>query len=295
MKYNQIEIINLPSKLIGALEDQLSEMNPLSTSIENHTDHEIFESDIKEHPLWKQCSLKILFSFETNMNAITEMVEEIIPSDTSYQVSLLNDKDWINSWKQGLRPLIFNNRLMVHSSAIKTSISDLPNIVIDPGLAFGTGYHPTTNLCLNWLAMNEIKNKVVVDYGCGSGILDIAALKLGAKKVIAIDNDPSALEVTIQNAKQNKVNESKLSIHSHDAVPKHLDADILIANILARPLIELSNHFCQILNNDGVICLSGILTNQENDIHKTYSKEFTFVDISEKDGWISIIGQKKSM
>ena len=295
MKYNQIEIINLPSKLISVLEDQLSEMNPLSTSIENHRDHEIFESDIKEHPLWKQCSLKILFSFETNMNAITEMVEEIIPSDTSYQVSLLNDKDWINSWKQGLRPLIFNNRLMVHSSAIKTSISDLPNIVIDPGLAFGTGYHPTTNLCLNWLAMNEIKNKVVVDYGCGSGILAIAALKLGAKKVIAIDNDPSALEVTIQNAKQNKVNESKLSIHSHDAVPKHLDADILAANILARPLIELSNHFCQILNTDGVICLSGILTNQENDIHKTYSKEFTFVDISEKDGWISIIGQKKSM
>ena len=143
--------------------------------------------------------------------------------------------------------------------------------------------------------MNEIKNKVVVDYGCGSGILAIAALKLGAKKVIAIDNDPSALEVTIENAKQNKVNESKLSIHSHDAVPKHLNADILTANILARPLIELSNHFCQILNNDGVICLSGILTNQENDIHKTYSKEFTFVDISEKDGWISIIGQKKSM
>ena len=270
-------------------------MNPLSTSIQNHTDHEIFESDIKEHPLWKQCSLKILFSFETNMKAITEMVKKIIPSDTSYQVSLLNDKDWINSWKQDLNPLIFNNRLMVHSSAIKTPMSDLPNIVIDPGLAFGTGYHPTTNLCLNWLAMNEIKNKVVVDYGCGSGILAIAALKLRAKKVIAIDNDPLALEVTIQNAKQNKVNESKLSIHSPDAVPKHLDADILTANILARPLIELSNHFCQILNNDGVICLSGILTNQENDIHKTYSKEFTFVDISEKDGWISIIGQKKSM
>ena len=295
MKYNQIEIINLPSKLIGVLEDQLSEMTPLSTSIENHTDHEIFESDIKEHPLWKQCSLKILFSFETNMNAITEMVEELIPSDTSYQVSLLNDKDWINSWKQDLNPLIFNNRIMVHSSAIKTPISDLPNIVIDPGLAFGTGYHPTTNLCLNWLAMNEIENKVVVDYGCGSGILAIAALKLSAKKVIAVDNDPLALEVTIQNAKQNKVNESKLSIHSHDAVPKNLDADILIANILARPLIELSNHFFQILNNDGVICLSGILTNQENDIYKTYSKEFTFVDISEKDGWISIIGQKKSM
>ena len=295
MKYNQIEIINLPSKLISVLEDQLSEMTPLSTSIENHTDHEIFESDIKEHPLWKQCSLKILFSFETNMNAITEMVEELIPSDTSYQVSLLNDRDWINSWKQDLNPLIFNNRIMVHSSAIKTPISDLPNIVIDPGLAFGTGYHPTTNLCLNWLAMNEIENKVVVDYGCGSGILAIAALKLSAKKVIAVDNDPLALEVTIQNAKQNKVNESKLSIHSHDAVPKNLDADILIANILARPLIELSNHFFQILNNDGVICLSGILTNQENDIYKTYSKEFTFVDISEKDGWISIIGQKKSM
>ena len=270
-------------------------MNLLSTSIQNHTDHEIFESDIKEHPLWEQCSLKILFPFETNMNAIIGMVEEIIPSDTSYQVSHLNDKDWINSWKQDLNPLIFNNRLMVHSSAIKTPMSNLPNIVIDPGLAFGTGYHPTTNLCLNWLAMNEIKNKVVVDYGCGSGILAIAALKLGAKKVIAIDNDPSALEVTIQNAKQNKVNESKLYIHSHDAVPIHLDADILTANILARPLIELSNHFCQILNTDGVICLSGILTNQENDIHKTYSKEFTFVDISEKDGWLSIIGQKKSM
>ena len=184
MKYNQIEIINLPSKLISVLEDQLSEMNPLSTSIENHTDHEIFESDIKEHPLWKQCSLKILFSFETNMNAITEMVEELIPSDTSYQVSLLNDEDWINSWKQDLNPLIFNNRIMVHSSAIKTPISDLPNIVIDPGLAFGTGYHPTTNLCLNWLAMNEIENKVVVDYGCGSGILAIAALKLHAMESI---------------------------------------------------------------------------------------------------------------
>ena len=89
-------------------------MNPLSTSIENHTDHEIFESDIKEHPLWKQCSLKILFSFETNMNAIIEMVEKVIPSDTSYQVSLLNDKDWINSWKQDLNPLIFNNLSLIH-------------------------------------------------------------------------------------------------------------------------------------------------------------------------------------
>ena len=98
MKYNQIKIINLPSKLIGVLEDQLSETNLLSTSIHNHTDHEIFESDIKDQPLWEQCSLKILFPFKANMNAIIGMVEEIIPSDTSYQVSQLNDKNWINSF-----------------------------------------------------------------------------------------------------------------------------------------------------------------------------------------------------
>lgn len=162
---------------------------------------------------------------------------------------------------------------------------------LDPGLAFGTGTHPTTALCLEWLERSELREKRIIDYGCGSGILAIAALKLGANEVIAVDNDPQALEATQSNAERNNV-ASKLKLHLTESGIQQ-DTDILIANILAAPLLKLAPIFASNLRGGGKIAISGILQGQEPELLDCYQFWFDELSTHVKDGWILIEGIRR--
>ena len=161
---------------------------------------------------------------------------------------------------------------------------------LNPGLAFGTGSHPTTRLCLEWLEKINLDQKSVLDYGCGSGILGISAIKLGAKSVTAIDLDPQAVIASKNNAEKNHVQQEIEITDNNKKIEKNFN--IIVANILAKPLIELAPYFYKKLNKDGVICLSGILEGQINIIKDAYLKYFNLSEIKIKDGWVMMSGIK---
>ena len=153
------------------------------------------------------------------------------------------------------KPQQFGNRLWIYPSWITPSKNSVTNMILDPGLAFGTGSHPTTSLCLNWLDNNLIPSQHIIDYGCGSGILAIAAALLGASKVYAVDNDPQAITATLSNMEKNRISNQSIQTFSPEALP-HVKVDLLIANILANPLIQLSEIFSTLLKPSGKMVLS---------------------------------------
>lgn len=162
-------------------------------------------------------------------------------------------------------------------------------VKLDPGLAFGTGTHPTTALCLDWIAEHVKPGKSVIDFGCGSGILAIAAAKLGAQPIWALDHDPQALQATRTNAEQNHVNSQIITGFSEDFTS--IKADIVIANILANPLIELANQLLDRLQSQGQLILSGILQEQAENVIQAYAKKINFAKPISKEDWVLLIGK----
>jgi len=294
LNYIQLEVSNLPSHLVNPLEKYLIGQGALSISLENSCNERIFENKIHEQPLWSLCSVKALFNTNSKITILDQHLKDILPPKCRYFFHKISNESWENKWKENLHPQIFNNSIVICPSWKTSSKLNLPEVIIEPGLAFGTGSHPTTYLCLDWLSKHNIKNKTLIDYGCGSGILSIAAAKLGAKKVIAIDNDKSALAVTKENAERNKIKDSVLSILHHDEIKDTISSDVLIANILAGPLIELSDHFCSLVKNNGLICLSGILSDQKNTIENAYRINFKFTGHQKKRDWLLLEAVKSN-
>jgi ribosomal protein L11 methyltransferase len=190
-------------------------------------------------------------------------------------------------------PMRFGARLWIYPSGIEPPDGDasLAIVRLDPGLAFGTGTHPTTALCLEWLDAADLGGKTIVDYGCGSGVLAIAALKLGAARVIAIDNDPQALAATLDNAQRNGVGgKVDLYLSGQWAV---VPADVLVANILAGPLDELAVQFSHAVKPGGDLALSGILHGQEDDLLRRYAHWFDALHVARREDWLRISGRRK--
>ncbi len=182
-----------------------------------------------------------LFDAETDMQEIVAALREQgqIQQQTAYKVEQIEDKDWEREWMDNFHPLKFGKRLWICPSWREIPDPTAVNVMLDPGLAFGTGTHPTTALCLEWLDSLDLQDKTVIDFGCGSGILAIAALKLGAKNAIGIDIDPQAIQASRENAKRNGV-EDRLQLYLSADTPNDLKADVVVANILAGPLKELA-------------------------------------------------------
>ena len=187
-------------------------------------------------------------------------------------------------------PMQFGERLWICPSWRDVPDPNAVNVMLDPGLAFGTGTHPTTALCLRWLDGIDMAGKTVVDFGCGSGILALAALKLGAKRVIGIDIDPQALQATQENARRNDV-EDRLDVFLPENQPT-LEAEVVVANILSGPLLELREVITGYCKPDGLLVLSGILTEQVETIESAYAKDIS-LDPSAIDGeWARVSGRK---
>jgi ribosomal protein L11 methyltransferase len=234
--------------------------------------------------------------FETTRQ-LEDLYDELIKLLPDHQVatasqSILEDQDWERIHLQHFKPIQCAHKLWVVPGWLSPPDPSAINIQLDPGLAFGTGSHPTTRLCLEWMAHQDIKHQSVIDYGCGSGILAIAACKLGASSVFAVDIDPQALSASRENALRNDIEAEMLHISLATQL-EIVQADLLIANILSGPLIGLAPRFADLVKPEGRILLSGILKHQVNDVKSAYQPFFNLNSEKESEDWVRITGSRK--
>ncbi len=281
-------ICNTTQEKADALSDALSECGAVAVTFEDDADQPIYEPEVGETPLWTATRLTALFDAETQSEDVTAMLANFIDDVPRFKIEAVEDKDWEREWMANFHPIQFGERLWICPSWHQPPEPEAVNILLDPGLAFGTGTHATTALCLNWLDQAALKGKYVIDYGCGSGILAIAAALLGAEKVIAVDTDPQALEATRANAERNGVEiEAFLPGDCPD-----LSCDLLLANILAGPLQTLAPRFANLCKPDADIVLSGILHTQADTVSDSYRAWFNMQPATQKEDWIRLTGSR---
>ena len=273
------------------LSDELSALGALAITLQDAQDQPIYAPGVGEPTLWDHIILTALFDEHTDIPAIITALQSQFGHAIAHQatVEFIADQSWEHTWKDDFKAQNYLNKLWVFPSWDLPEERPAHSLILDPGMAFGTGKHPTTQLCLTWLAKNITNQSLVIDYGCGSGILAIAALKLGAQKALAVDNDPQALTATRSNAEINEIPTAQLQTFLPQDCPA-IQADILIANILATPLIELSLTFSKLLKPKGQIALSGILTDQVEAITDAYSTWIHFNAPEYSEDWACLSG-----
>ena len=280
--------INTTSDLAESISEQLEESGAVSVTFQDTFDNPVFEPLPGETKLWGNTDVVGLYDAETDIDELKAILNL---EQYSYKIEQLEDKDWEREWMDNFHPMQFGKRLWICPSWREIPDPNAVNVMLDPGLAFGTGTHPTTALCLTWLDSLDLNNKIVIDYGCGSGILAIAALKLGAARVIGIDIDPQAIQASCDNAERNKVSE-KIELYLAKDIPDNLQADVVVANILAGPLKELKPQISKLVKPSGELGLSGILENQSQSVCEAYQTEFVLDPVIEQDEWCRITGKK---
>jgi ribosomal protein L11 methyltransferase len=275
------------------LSDALEEAGALSVSLEGADAEPLFETDWHDvTQVWKQTRVVALFSEDTDVLAAMRMVATLLrlPAVPKFKTETVADQDWVRVWMDRWRPMHFGANLWVVPSWLSPPEPDAANIILDPGMAFGTGTHATTAMCLEWLATHPPRDLDVIDYGCGSGILAIAALKLGAARALGTDTDPQALTVSQENAERNQVT-GRFALCLPDAVPVNTNADVVLANILAGPLVQLAPRLTALVRPDGRLVLSGLLANQADEVEAAYAADFV-LERRVHDGWAMLTGRK---
>lgn len=284
---------------IEALEEGLLAAGAVAVTMQDGADQPILEPELGTMPVWDKTTLTALFEQDSDMHEIQQVAGEVFKihapaSDfPSLQVDILENEDWTRKWIENFKPISCGERLWICPSWCEPPNPEAVNLLLDPGLAFGTGTHPTTYLCLEWLDKQDLRGKTVVDFGCGSGILGIAALLLGAERVIAIDIDPQALTATQDNAKRNQLSAEAIECYLPENCPE-LKADILIANILAQPLYSLRDHLATLCTDSAQIALSGILKEQAADLNDHYQQCFEMHSPDFREDWSRLTGKKRS-
>ena len=275
-----------------ALGDMLSGNGAQAVTFLDAKDTPMYEPKPGEVMLWPDTQVIGLFDAADDMQGIIERLAQskLLKDEFVYVLDPLEDKDWEREWMDNFHAMRFGERLWVCPSWREIPEPDAVNVMLDPGLAFGTGTHATTALCLRWLDSLSLSGAKVLDFGCGSGILGIAALKLGAADMLGIDIDPQALQATEANAQRNGVAD-KLTLALPKDDPQYL-ADIVCANILAAPLRELREVISGYCKQGGQIILSGILVEQAAEIDDLYRADFSINDIVVEGDWASISGTK---
>ncbi len=283
--------IHIDQSLNDKAEQALLDAGALSVTLKDAEDNPVLEPAPGETPLWNKIILTGLFEADINTDNLKQQIREQLSADIPLKLEPLEDKDWIRAWMDNYKPMQFGERLWVCPKHIEPPEPDAVNLMLDPGLAFGTGTHPTTALCLQWLDGAGLNNKNILDFGCGSGVLAIAALMLGAQHCDATDIDPQALQATEDNAKENSVID-KLDAMKPEQLPDQ-QYDIVLANILAGPLVDLASQLASYTKSGGDIVLSGILESQANEIISAYSPWFDLDTPVVQDEWTRISGRKK--
>ncbi len=275
------------------LAEALQAAGALAVSLADAADDPVLEPAPGETRVWTRTRLSALFAAGTDLDPLRRaLAPHLEPAErASWSTRELADQDWERAWLAHFRPLRFGRRLWVCPSDRPPPEPAAVNVVLDPGLAFGTGTHPSTALCLEWLDGAELRGAHLIDYGCGSGILAVAAALLGARSVVAVDIDPQALAATAENAARNGVG-ARISACAPKALGPEPGADIVLANILAGTLLELRAALCALLRPGGALVLSGILAAQAAELRAAYAGEISFAPERERDGWALLCGHK---
>lgn len=271
-------------------------LGAVSITLSDAKDEPLYEPLPGDHPVWQHSLVTGLFEQNQSLESLHNDLENLLQPHqiASIRDAEIEDQDWERAYQQYFQPIQYGNNLWVVPSWVDPPDADAINIRLDPGLAFGTGSHPTTALCLDWLSEKNLNSQSVIDYGCGSGILAIAASKLGASKVTAVDIDPQALDATRDNMFRNGIDPDSFNI----CLPEQMDLesiDLLIANILLGPLVELAEKLAELVTPGGKILLSGILANQLDDITCAYQTYFDLNSVSTREDWICISGSRRQL
>ncbi len=269
MAWHQLSVITDESTAPDVSEF-FSELGAVSVTYSDAEDEPVYEPAIDQTKIWTRTRVTALFELDTDPDIVhTLLFNEFVGQPLQeWSAEVLQDQAWERAWMEHFQAMKFADRLWICPSGQERHEPNTVCMTLDPGLAFGTGTHPTTALCLEWLAGNDIQDKVVIDYGCGSGILAVAALLLGAKYAHAVDIDPQALTASQYNAEKNQVQE-RISYYLPE-IFSAFPADVVVANILAKPLIELAANISALVRPGGRLILSGILNEQAESVAAAY-------------------------
>ena len=292
MSWHQLSIISDKNTALE-ISDFFSDLGAVSVTYMDAEDQPVYEPAIGETVIWQLTKVIALFE----RDAEPEIVKSLLfsrfnnhPLHDWFQ-EILQDQTWERTWMEHYHPMKFGDSLWVCPTGQEKTEANTVCMTLDPGLAFGTGTHATTALCLEWLATHDVKDKTIIDYGCGSGILAVAALLLGAKQAYAVDIDPQAITATIANAEKNQVEDKIKCCLPEQFTP--LQADIVVANILAKPLCDLSPALSALIKPKGHLVLSGILNEQADTVINAYQQQaISLLPPTHQDDWCRIDGVK---
>ena len=285
--------LNCQASELEQVEDLMLGLGALSISLSDAGDEPIYESLPGNNPVWQESIVAATFDGTNDHELLYQQLISELPDHLANSVRLktLQDQDWDQAYKQHFQPLQCAPGLWIVPSWSEPPDPYATNIQLDPGLAFGTGSHPTTALCLAWLGARNTDYRHVIDYGCGSGILAIAAIKLGAHRVTAVDIDAQALTACESNMQVNSISNEEIQVIPPEALEVST-ADLLIANILAGPLVILASRFAELVKSGGQILLSGILDTQLEELQLAYQPYFKLDPASYREEWVCISGNR---
>lgn len=300
MSWLQISI-NTTKEHAETAEDCLFSCGAQTVTLTDAADQAILEPGVNETPIWNEIIVTGLFDFDnTDLDSSKQILLSAISNNmgsTQYSAiaKMLEDKNWTRAWMDHYHPMQFGERLWICPLHLDPPNPNAINLRLDPGLAFGTGTHPTTSLCLKWLDKNILRQGNVLDYGCGSGILAIAACMLGAGHADGVDIDPQALIATNSNAETNNVNQKIHSYLPDEFQQEHSSTqyDTVMANILSGPLAELAPVLAKHTQTGGDIILSGILREQADTVLTAYNDFFSMDKPEFEEDWTLLHGVKK--
>jgi ribosomal protein L11 methyltransferase len=289
-------LVQTNKKEVDSISDFLLELGAISTSIQdsnlNQNNEELIfgEPNNQSQQFWENNTVQALFENSIDIEIIKAALMAKFDTPKNFiEASNIQDQDWVKLTQSQFSPIKIHDKLWIIPTWHEIQDKKALNLILDPGLAFGTGTHPTTHLCLLWLLDNVNKDVTVLDYGCGSGILGIAAKKIGAKKVFGVDIDDQAIKSSRDNAEINNVE----IFWNNTEIKVDYRTELVVANILSSALSVLAPALAGHCKPNGKIALSGILQSQEKDLKKIYSQWFDFQPSHYKDGWVLISGIKR--
>ena len=297
MNWQQLKIQIIPEH-VDFIEPQLLAAGAVSITYLDAEDQPVFQEELDSTPLWDSLVLCALFEEDTELGELLSWLggNASIVNRASLEIEKIEDQAWERSWMDNFSAMQFGEKLWICPSWQEPPDPSATNIMLDPGLAFGSGSHATTALCLQWLATQDLQGKDIVDYGCGSGILAIAAALLGAQSVQGVDNDPQAVLATNDNCERNGLLPGRVGTflpEEYDSMSTPESVDILLANILAAPLLSLASKFASLVKPHGSIVLSGLLAEQADAITEVYSEWFEMSAAVQREDWIRLSGIKR--
>jgi ribosomal protein L11 methyltransferase len=287
--------LSVPREQAEQAEQALENQGALAITFEDQADNPVLEPAVGAAPLWPVVQIRGLFEQNANRSDILTglLAEGVIQRPDAIVWREVADQDWERAWMDSFQPMQFGQHLWIVPSGMQGP--DDPSALqlkLDPGLAFGTGTHPTTALCLEWIDAMDFRDLQVLDLGCGSGVLGIAAALKGAASVCCVDNDPQALEATVDNAERNGVSDRIECYLPEDWAASQYQ--VILANILAGPLMQLAPQLCSCLGSGGHIVLSGILEHQAADVAAAYSECCGKLQQEQREEWVRLHGQRRS-